>query len=88
MSSDPKQEPKSASDTNTTGSQSGSGAVQRGGAGTEATPADSDTPANDSAMKTSAPDVPDFATKKPGGSTGLLEGIRNELSHGLGKGTD
>ncbi|CZS96750.1 uncharacterized protein RAG0_05948 [Rhynchosporium agropyri] len=79
---------KSNTDTPSSQSQSGSGAVQRGGAGMENTPASSDTPANDSALKTSAPDVPDFATKKPGGSTGLLENIRSELSHGLGKGTE
>ncbi|KAG4419741.1 hypothetical protein IFR04_007148 [Cadophora malorum] len=82
------EEQKPTANTNDTGSQSGSAAVQRGGVGTESTPADSDTPKQDSSLKTSAANAPDFATQKPGGNTGILQGIRDELSHGLGKGTD
>ncbi|PVH75467.1 hypothetical protein DL98DRAFT_593078 [Cadophora sp. DSE1049] len=93
------EEQKPTTNTNDTGSQSGSGAVQRGGAGTDSTPADSDTPKQDSSLSTgkyadqslqntSSANVPDFATKRPGGNPPILEGLRNELSHGLGKGTD
>lgn len=44
------EEQKPTTNTNDTGSQSGSAAVQRGGAGTESTPADSDTPKQDSSL--------------------------------------
>ncbi|OWP04793.1 hypothetical protein B2J93_4075 [Marssonina coronariae] len=73
--------------TNDTGSQSGSAAVQRGGAGMEKTPADSDTPQDPSkTINTTSVsnDVPDFATQKPGGNPGILEGIRDEVTSGLG----
>ncbi|CAL3972352.1 unnamed protein product [Diplocarpon coronariae] len=68
--------------TNDTGSQSGSAAVQRGGAGMEKTPADSDTPQDPSkTINTTSVsnDVPDFATQKPGGNPGILEGIRDDV---------
>ncbi|PBP24241.1 hypothetical protein BUE80_DR004880 [Diplocarpon rosae] len=81
------QEQRPDTHTNNTSSQSGSAAVQRGGAGTEKTPADSDAPQDPSKMTntTSVSDnVPDFATKKPGGNPGVLEGIRNEVTSGLG----
>ncbi|KAJ5037301.1 uncharacterized protein L3040_007478 [Drepanopeziza brunnea f. sp. 'multigermtubi'] len=86
MSSADKQKPTDTF-TNDTNSQSGSGAVQRGGAGTEKTPADSDAPQDPSKKMntTSVSDsVPDFATKKPGGGSGILGGIRDEVSSGLG----
>ncbi|KAK0107698.1 hypothetical protein ONS96_003498 [Cadophora gregata f. sp. sojae] len=80
---------KPTTNTNDTGSQSGSAAVQRGGAGLQSTPAGSDTPKQDSSLNTSTANVPDFATRKPGGgSSTILQGIRDEISHGLGKGTD
>ena len=44
------EEQKPTANTNDTGSQSGSAAVQRGGVGTESTPADSDTPKQDSSL--------------------------------------
>ncbi len=44
------EEQKPSTSTNDTGSQNGGDSVQRGGAGAENTPADSDTPQKDSSL--------------------------------------